>query len=72
MEFSCETGKVNISGATYKMVKDFFDCDYRGKIDIKNRGKFDMYFVNGIKPEYSVNGEGAEPNEQFKLFLAEL
>ncbi len=72
MEFSCETGKVNISGATYQMVKDYFDCDYRGKIDIKNHGKFDMYFVNGIKPEYSVNGEGAVPNEQFKLFLAEL
>jgi PAS domain S-box-containing protein len=72
MEFSCETGKLNISGAAYQLVKDYFDCDYRGKIDIKNRGKFDMYFVNGIKPDYSVRGDGITPNEQFKLFLAEL
>ncbi len=72
MESSCDSGKVNISGTTYNMIKDYFDCEYRGKIEIKNRGKFDMYFVNGIKPEYSQNGDGITPNERFKLFLAEL
>lgn len=72
LEGSCETGKVNISGVTYEAVKNYFDCEHRGKIDIKNRGNIDMYFVNGIKAEFSVNGDGFTPNERFKLFLAEL
>lgn len=46
MESSGEIGKVNISGATYELVKDKFTCSYRGKIEAKNKGQIDMYFVN--------------------------
>ena len=45
MESSGEAGKVNISGTTYELVKDIFNCSYRGKIQAKNKGEFDMYFV---------------------------
>ena len=45
MESSGEIGKVNISGATYELVKDKFKCTYRGKIEAKNKGQIDMYFV---------------------------
>ncbi|MDX5340150.1 MAG: AAA family ATPase [Cyclobacteriaceae bacterium] len=45
MESSGETGKVNISGATYDLIKDHFDFDYRGKVEAKNKGFIDMYFV---------------------------
>jgi class 3 adenylate cyclase len=45
MESSGEIGKVNISGATYELVKDKFKCEYRGKISAKNKGEIDMYFV---------------------------
>ena len=45
MESSGEAGKVNISGATYELVKDRFHCIYRGKIQAKNKGEIDMYFV---------------------------
>ncbi len=48
MESSCEPGKVNISGATYELVKDNFKCEYRGKIEAKNKGEVDMYFVEGV------------------------
>lgn len=46
MESSGEAGKVNISGATYELVKDKFTCVYRGKIDAKGKGELDMYFVD--------------------------
>lgn len=46
MESSGEPGKINISEATYLLIKDKFDCTYRGKIDVKNKGLIDMYFVN--------------------------
>ena len=49
MESSSEAGKVNISGTTYELVKDHFDCTYRGKIKAKNKGEVDMYFVEGLK-----------------------
>ena len=38
-------GKINISGSTYELVKNKFNCTYRGKIDAKNKGMIDMYFV---------------------------
>jgi class 3 adenylate cyclase len=47
MESSGEIGKVNVSGATYQLVKDKFNCTHRGKIQAKNKGEIDMYFVNG-------------------------
>jgi class 3 adenylate cyclase len=46
MESGGEPGRVNISGNTYELVKDYFDCTYRGKISVKNKGDVDMYFVN--------------------------
>jgi adenylate cyclase len=45
METSGETGKVNISGATYEKVKDHFFCTYRGKVQAKHKGFIDMYFA---------------------------
>jgi class 3 adenylate cyclase len=47
MESSGEPGKVNISGSTYELVKNDFTCTYRGKIQAKNKGEVDMYFVSG-------------------------
>jgi PAS domain S-box-containing protein len=63
IEHSGHVGMVNVSGVTYEYIKDFFDCDYRGKIETKNLGKIDMYFVNRIKPEFSSDKFGIIPNE---------
>jgi class 3 adenylate cyclase len=45
MESSGQEGQVNISGSTYELVKDKFNCMHRGKINAKNKGEIDMYFV---------------------------
>lgn len=45
MQQSGEPNKVNISGSTYALVKDKFSCIYRGKIEAKNKGEIEMYFV---------------------------
>lgn len=45
MENSSESGKVNISGSTYQLLKDHFNCTYRGKVQAKNKGEIDMYFL---------------------------
>jgi adenylate cyclase len=49
MESNSEAGKINISENTYELIKDSFDCDYRGEIEAKNKGVMKMYFVNNVK-----------------------
>lgn len=46
MESNSEPGRINISENTYEIIKNDFNCDYRGELDVKNRGKLKMYFVN--------------------------
>jgi class 3 adenylate cyclase len=45
MESSGEAGKINISGTTFEIVRENFNCTHRGKIEAKNKGLIDMYFV---------------------------
>ena len=45
MESSGEVGQVNISAYTYDLIREEFDCSYRGKVAVKGKGDVDMYFV---------------------------
>jgi class 3 adenylate cyclase/ligand-binding sensor domain-containing protein len=45
MEQSGVPGKINISQQTHELVKEQFNCVHRGKIEAKNKGDIDMYFV---------------------------
>jgi class 3 adenylate cyclase len=67
MESSGEAAKINISGTTYEFVRDFFDCEFRGKMPVKYKGELEMYFVDGIK-EGLCNEDGT-PNKEFILKL---
>jgi len=58
-------GRINISGATYELISEYFDCTYRGRIPAKNKGEIDMYFVDRLKPAYAKDQEGMVPNEVF-------
>jgi len=64
MESSGEPAKVNISSATYELVKDYFVCTHRGRIAAKNKGEIDMYFLESIRPEYSIDGKGLQHNQK--------
>jgi adenylate cyclase len=63
MESAGEAGKINISGTTYEFIRDFFECEYRGKMPVKYKGELEMYFVNGIRPE--LCDENGSPNKKF-------
>jgi hypothetical protein len=45
MEQNSEPVKISISNSTYELIKDKFNCKYRGKIEAKNKGVVDMYFI---------------------------
>lgn len=65
MQMASEEGKINVSGNTYEYIKDYFVCEYRGKIPAKNKGLIEMYYVHRIKPELSADEKGTLPNEKF-------
>jgi class 3 adenylate cyclase len=69
MESSGTPGKINISNATYELVNDIFECEYRGEIVAKNKGKIKMYYLNRFKVEYSKDEEGFVPNDMFWEYM---
>lgn len=54
MESSSLPGRINISESTYELIKDRYDCEYRGEIDVKNKGMMKMFFVNSKKEKKGV------------------
>jgi class 3 adenylate cyclase len=65
LESSGEAGEVNISEATYQLVKDRFICESRGEVAAKNKGSIAMYFVRGIRDGFHEAGTTARPNARF-------
>jgi adenylate cyclase len=67
IEAVSDYGSILISVMTYELVKEFFTCAYFGKLPVKYKGDLQMYRVNGLKTEFSQNGEGVTPNEAFRI-----
>lgn len=70
MESSGEVMKVNISGSTYELIKEYFECTPRGKIKAKNKGEIEMYFVDRLKPEFSEDENGSVANATFMAIVS--
>ena len=65
MESSGPDGKLLISAFTYELIKEFFDCEYYGKLPVKYKGNLDIYILDCIKPELSESNLGIKPNKLF-------
>lgn len=65
MESSGEPGEVNVSGATHALLKDRFVCEHRGRVEAKNKGAIDMYFVKRIREGWCADPDGRSPNARF-------
>ncbi|MBP5667976.1 MAG: HD domain-containing protein [Salinivirgaceae bacterium] len=69
MEASGQINKVNITGMTYELVKEYFVCQYWGKMPVKYKGEIDMYLIEGFRPHLSEGGLGVKPNQAFQTRL---
>ncbi len=65
IEAACIPGRINVSESTWGQIKSRFDCEARGDVEVKHKGRVGMFFVNRIKPEFSADAAGHLPNEQF-------
>ncbi len=45
VESAGEAGRVNVSGNTFRLIKDRFQCSFRGELPVKNLDPVAMYFV---------------------------
>lgn len=45
MESSSEAGKIQISEKFYELIKDDYNCEYRGQIEIKGKGPMNLYYL---------------------------
>lgn len=64
MESNGTPGRVNISAYMYEMIKDLFECTYRGKIHAKNLGDLDMYYVEYEKSKSEIPKIAASYQQQ--------
>ena len=55
MESQGESGKIQITRATYELVKDEFECEYVGEIDVKGKGKMEVWHLLAKKEERSLS-----------------
>lgn len=66
-----EEGRITISANTYELVKEFFACEYYGKMPVRYKGNLQMFVVKGILPELSEQGsDNKRPNQGFFTKLA--
>ncbi len=46
LQTSSEPNQINISEATYNLISQDFECEYRGEIEVKNKAPMKMYFIS--------------------------
>jgi class 3 adenylate cyclase len=68
MEAFGVAGRINVSETVAGHVHRLFELESRGPIEAKHERAHEMFFLNGLRKEYSRNGDGDLPND---LFLAE-
>lgn len=51
MESHGSRGKIQITRATYELVKDYFECEYIGVIPVKGKGEMDVWHLMARKQQ---------------------
>jgi adenylate cyclase len=65
MEAFGVAGRINVSETVAGHVQALFELESRGAIEAKHERTHEMYFLNGLKKEYSRDGDGHSPNDHF-------
>jgi len=52
MESSGMAGKIQITRATYELIKEEFICEPRGKVTVKGKGELETWYLEGVDPRH--------------------
>ncbi len=72
MESSGVPGRINTSAACVALLGELFEFTARGDVEAKGKGPMPMFFLDRIRPELSVDGDGVTPNDRFLAARARL
>ena len=56
MESHGSSGCIQITRATYELIKNDYVCEPQGTVDVKGKGKMDVWYVTGARPELNHPG----------------
>src|SRR5438034_6911846 len=65
MEAFGVAGRINVSETVAGHVHGLFELEPRGPVETKHERAHEMFFLNGLKKEYSGGGDGDAPNQSF-------
>lgn len=74
MESSGGPNRINLSERTYSRIKDFFECESRGKVLTKEKMEFDMYFAKGLLSSLLDNSSQIPPTafqRRYRVYFQE-
>jgi class 3 adenylate cyclase len=63
MEAHCLPGRINISETVAGHAKALFELEPRGSIEAKHERAYEMYFLNGLRQEFSSRALRRAPND---------
>jgi class 3 adenylate cyclase len=72
LEAAGAAGQVNLSEAACHRVRDLFDFEPRGTVEVKNKGPLKMFFLVGIRRELARDQPRRLPNDAFHREAARL
>ena len=55
MESSGTAGKIQITRATYELIKEEFACEPRGKVTVKGKGELETWYLAGVNPRHRMS-----------------
>lgn len=58
-------GRINSSTGTRHRVRKLFETERRGTLEVKNKRRMEMFFLDRIKREFSADADGTAPNQAF-------
>jgi adenylate cyclase len=63
MEAAGAGGRINVSEAVQARVKSLFELEPRGSVEVKNKGRLNMFYISRLKPELSGDAAGFIAND---------
>lgn len=67
LESYAKDGEIVVSVMSYELIKEFFECDYHGRMPVKYKNDLELFRVNSIRREYTENQDGRTPNSNFDV-----
>ncbi len=60
MESNGTPGEIQITRATYELLKDEFVCRARGTIEVKGKGQMETWYLEGPRSDGGRSDQGAD------------